>query len=346
MSTYLIGEIGQNHNGIKGVAKILSDVLAAESYDSQFQRTYKGWDAAKLTLRDMDYELTHEQMNRPYSGVNSFGKTYGEHRRFLELSIDEHVEIYDHIKSNNLDYVVTLCAPSLIEPLLGKRKPDYLKVASRDLTNIPLLERLAETELPVIISTGMADKNDLDNALDVITRFHENISILHCVSQYPTEYQNVNLKTITYLKNNYPNYKIGYSDHTIGISIPLAAAALGAEIIEKHVTVSQNLRGTDQAGSLGINGIGRLSRDIRILDESMGNEGIYFVDDVRSAKEKLERSICTKSKLHKGTIIQEDHLVLLSPGNGIKWIDREKLIGKKLNKTLEAKSTINLSDVE
>jgi 3-deoxy-D-glycero-D-galacto-nononate 9-phosphate synthase len=346
MSTYLIGEIGQNHNGIKGVAQILSDVLAAEIHDSQFNRMYKGWDAAKLTLRDMNYELAADQMNRPYSGRNSFGATYGEHREFLELSIEEHIEIYDHIKSNNLDYVVTLCAPSLIEPLISRRKPDFLKVASRDLTNGPLLEQLAATELPMIISTGMSDKGDLDEALEIITRFHENISILHCVSQYPTEYQNVNLRTISYLKNNYPNYKIGYSDHTIGISIPLAAASLGAEIIEKHVTVSQSLRGTDQAGSLGINGIQRLGRDIRILDDSMGTEDFFLVEGVKSAKEKLERSICTKAKLSKGTIIKEDDLVLLSPGNGIKWIDRHKVIGKKLKNSLDVKVTIMLSDVE
>ena len=97
---------------------------------------------------------------------------------------------------------------------------------------------------------------------------------------------------------------------------------------------------------MGVNGIGKLCRDIRILDESMGNEDIYLVDGVKLAKEKLERSICTKSKLDKGIIIAEDDLILLSPGNGIKWIDREKLIGKKLKYTLEAKSTINLSDVE
>src|SRR5690606_16480283 len=129
--------------------------------------------------------------------------------------------------------------------------PDKLKVASRDLTNLPLLSALAETRIPIILSTGMSGKEELDKALELITRYHSSISILHCVSQYPTHPTNVNLKTISFLKKYYPQYPIGYSDHTIGISAPVAAVAMGAEIIEKHITIDRRLKGTDQAGSLG-----------------------------------------------------------------------------------------------
>ena len=99
MKTYLIGEIGQNHNGLKDVAKILADIAACDSYDSQFNKYYKGWDAVKLTLRDLNYELTNEAMGKPYIGKNSFGETYGKHREYLELNIDEHIDIFDYVKS-------------------------------------------------------------------------------------------------------------------------------------------------------------------------------------------------------------------------------------------------------
>lgn len=112
----------------------------------------------------------------------------------------------------------------------------------------------------------MAGKEELDDALDVITRYHSDISILHCVSEYPTHPDNLNLKTITYLKKHYGQYTIGFSDHTIGISAPAIAVGMGAEIIEKHVTIDRHMKGTDQAGSLGPDGVNRMVRDIRIAE--------------------------------------------------------------------------------
>ena len=177
-------------------------------------------------------------MDRIYNNVNSFGKTYGEHRKFLELNDKEHYEIYKHAKEKGLEFVETLCAVGCLS-IFKYFSPDKLKVASRDLTNLPLIEALAETNIPIILSTGMSGQKELNDALDIISKYHENISILHCVSQYPTKPKNVNLRTIKFLKNNYSNYSIGYSDHTIGISIPIAAVSLGAEIIEKHITLDK-----------------------------------------------------------------------------------------------------------
>ena len=167
-------------------------------------------DAVKLTKRDLNYELSDSQMKRLYENPNSFGKTYLEHREFLELNNEEHFEVYKYAKSKGLDFVETLCAPSCVS-MFKYFNPDKLKVASRDLTNLPLLEVLAETKFPIILSTGMAGQSELDNALDIITKYHSNISILHCVSQYPTHPQNVNLNTISYLKNKYLNYPIAVS---------------------------------------------------------------------------------------------------------------------------------------
>jgi sialic acid synthase len=210
-----------------------------------------------------------------------------------------------------LDFVETLCAPGTLK-MLNLFTPDKLKVASRDLTNLPLLEMMAETKIPIILSLGMAGKEELDQALDIITKHHSNISILHCVSEYPTQYKNVNLNTINYLKNNYSQYTIGYSDHTIGISTPIAAVAMGAEIIEKHITIDRKLKGTDQAGSLAIDGIERMVRDIRNMEMAIGKEEIFICNDVKIAKEKLERSIATIRDLKAGHLLTERDIHLLS----------------------------------
>ena len=213
--------------------------------------------------------------------------------------------------------------------------PDKLKVASRDLTNLPLLSALAETNIPIIISTGMGGKKELDDAIHIITKYHSNVSILHCVSEYPTKPKNVNLNTISYLLNNYKDYVIGYSDHTIGISTPIAAVAMGAKIIEKHITLDRRMKGTDQSGSLGPDGVYRMVRDIRMLDKSMGTEDIFIAPDTASAKEKLERSIATNRKINAGEVITESDIHMLSPGNGFKWRDKSSIIGKKIITSIE-----------
>ncbi|CAL2081345.1 N-acetylneuraminate synthase family protein [Tenacibaculum sp. 190524A02b] len=343
--TYIIGEIGQNHNGSVDIAKLLIDVVARPVEDKLFNKILPKMDAVKLTKRDLKYELSDSQMNREYLTPNSFGKTYGEHREFLELNDEEHFEVYKYAKEKDLDFVETLCAPSCLK-MLKLFTPDKLKVASRDLTNLPLLEALAETKIPIIISTGMAGEKELDDALGVMEKYHSKISILHCVSQYPTEYDNVNLNSISFLKKKYPEYAIGYSDHTIGIATPIAAVAMGAEIIEKHITLDRKMKGTDQAGSLAIDGIGRMVRDIRNLEMSIGEEKITVEDSVKKARIKLERSIASNKKLNKGHIISESDIHLLSPGDGVKWIDKKLVIGKKLKEDLPENEIIYLNNID
>lgn len=323
---YIIGEIGQNHNGSVDIAKLIAELVSRPVKEEVFGFDLKPMDAVKLTKRDLKEELTISQMNRPYDTPNSFGKTYGEHRAFLELSDEEHFEVYKYAKSLGLDFIETLCAVGCLS-LLKLFTPDKLKVASRDLTNLPLLEALAETKLPIILSTGMAGVKELDDALEVITKHHSDISILHCVSQYPTQPDNLNLKTIPYLKKHYGQYTIGFSDHTIGISAPTVAVGMGAEIIEKHVTIDRRMKGTDQAGSLGPDGVNRMVRDIRIAERWMGSEELYIEQSVASSKVKLERSIATLKKINKGEIITEADIHMLSPGDGFKWIEKGKVVG-------------------
>ena len=337
--TYLIAEIGQNHNGSCDVAKLIIDLIARNPDEPLFNHELKHIDAVKMTKRDLEHELSDSQRSVPYDTVNSFGATYGEHREALELTNEEHFEVYQYAKSYGLDFVETLCAPSCLS-MLDLFTPDYLKVASRDLTNLPLLDAMAQTKIPIIISTGMAGKKELDDALDVISKHHSEISILHCVSQYPTNPPNVNLRTIDWLKEEYPQYKIGYSDHTIGISIPVAAAAMGAEIIEKHVTIDRRMKGSDHSCSLGPDGVMRMTRDIRLLDMSKGEKGIFIADGVDKAKKKLQRSVATNRTIKAGERIEEQDIQLLSPGDGFSWADRNCIVGKQAANDIPANEII------
>lgn len=341
---YIIGEIGQNHNGSVDIAKLIVELVARPVKEEVFGIDLKGIDAIKMTKRDLSEELSTSQMNRIYDSPHSFGRTYGEHRAKLELSDEAHFEVYKYAKSFGLDVVETLCSKGCLS-LLNLFTPDYLKVASRDLTNLPLLETMAETKIPIILSTGMAGKKELDEALDVITKYHSEISILHCVSQYPTRPNNLNLNTITYLQKNYGQYTIGFSDHTIGISAPTAAVAMGAKMIEKHVTIDRRMKGTDQAGSLGPDGVNRMLRDIRITELSMGKEDLYIEPDVKASKDKLERSIASNRLIKKGEVIQKEDIHMLSPGDGYKWNEKDCVIGKKAKQDIDKNEIIYSSSL-
>ncbi len=326
--TYIIGEIGQNHNGEVEIAKKLIDVITEPVIDKLFGQKLMPMNAVKMTRRDLNEELSASEMFRPYEGPNSFGKTYGEHRSFLELNDDEHFEVYQYAKLKGLEFVETLCAKGCLS-MLKLFSPDRLKVASRDLTNLPLLEAMAETKIPVILSTGMTGKKELDDALEIITKYHSNISILHCLSQYPSEYQNINLLSIQFLKDHYPQYTIGYSDHSIGILMPAVAVGMGAEIIEKHITLDRTMKGTDHRGSLEPEGIWRMVRDIRNTEYAIGENAIFVNKKVEATRIKLERSVATIRSIGAGEVITENDLHLLSPGDGFKWAERNQIVGKK-----------------
>lgn len=336
---YIIGEIGQNHNGSVDIAKLIVDLCVRAPQDELFGTELKPIDAVKLTKRDLAQELTASAMNKPYNSPHSFGKTYGEHRMALELSDEEHYDVYLYAKSKGLEFVETLCAVGCLS-MLRLFTPDKLKVASRDLTNLPLLTAMAETKIPMILSTGMASQEELDKGLEVISKYHDNISILHCLSQYPSEHTRLNLNTIHFLKERYPQYTIGYSDHSIGIMIPTAAVAMGAKVIEKHITIDRNMKGTDQAGSLGPEGVRRMVRDIRIMEQSFGKKEMFIDDSVANSRLKLERSIASNKELPVGHIITEADLHLLSPGDGVQWANRSELIGKVVKVTIPADEII------
>lgn len=338
---YIIAEIGQNHNGDIEMAKKLIDMAAMPIFDTFGNRQLRGVNAIKLTKRDMAEELTVDDYNRPYDSPHSFGKTYGEHRERLELNYEQHAELEQYCHNKGLEFVETLCSPKTLH-LLEICKIDYIKIASRDLSNVPLLERVAETKVPVILSRGMSDQSEIDAAIKIFECHHSNITLMHCVSQYPAEYKNLNLRSINALINNYgQKFRIGYSDHSPGIMAPIMAVALGAKVIEKHITLSHALKGSDHAGSLEMEGLWRMTRDIRNAEEALGDDEIKLSDAVKTSLSKLRRSIAINQSLDAGEILKEHMLVMLSPGNGMRWQERNKILGKKALLPIKAQTLLS-----
>lgn len=324
---FIIAEIGQNHNGNMQTAKQLIDMAVR-----------CGADAVKFQKRDITSELTEEEFLKPYENPNSFGKTYGEHRIFLELNEEQHAALKQYATQKGITYLCTACDITSIE-MMERLNVLFYKVASRDLTNIPLLERLAKTKKPVIISTGMAGEKEIKDALRVLGENRTDIIILHCISQYPAEIDNVNLNAIKTIQDAFGKIT-GYSDHTTGIIAPVAAAALGAAVIEKHITLSRAMKGTDQAASLEETGLRKMIEYIRLIERAMG-DGIKEIHPAsKAAKEKLARSITSARRILKGEVLDESMLTLKSPGTGLQWNEKNKLLGKKAIKQIEQDTTL------
>lgn len=343
---FVVAEIGQNHNGDVELAKKLIELAAMPVFDKFNQRMLQGVNAVKLTKRDMDFELTREAFDRPYDSPNSFGATYGEHRRKLELSDEEHAELGEYAHAKGLAVIETLCAPSCTS-LLDRMQVDFLKVASRDLTNVPLLEALAETGLPIILSSGMVSYEQVDTAVEVLEKHNAGpIAILHCLSEYPAQYENISLNNIPELMRRFPDKVIGYSDHSIGIVVPVAAVVLGAHIIEKHVTLSRSMKGSDHAGALEGEGLWRMVRDIRNVEESMGGSEKRLPESVTSTRYKLERSLAVRDAVPAGSRVHEDNLIMLSPGGALGWLQRAQVVGKAATRDIPAMSLVTPEDVK
>jgi len=299
-------------------------------------------DAVKFQKRDIPSELTKEAFEKPYDNPNSFGKTYGEHRLFLELSEEEHLELKEYANSVGMVYFCTPCDVPSVE-LLERIGCPFYKVASRDLTNIPLLEKLGSTGKPVIISTGMADLEDIDDALKALNKGPESVIIMQCTSEYPCNLENVNLKAMDTLRNKY-HCIVGLSDHTSGVIISAAASVMGASLIEKHITIDRTMKGTDQPGSLEFSGLKKLVEYIRAIEIATGDGEKIVNPASKTAKEKLARSITSKQFIPSGTIITEEMLCLKSPGTGMKWKQKDSIIGKTALRDIDADVTLILGD--
>jgi sialic acid synthase SpsE/spore coat polysaccharide biosynthesis protein SpsF (cytidylyltransferase family) len=314
--TFVIAEIGQNHNGEMKIAKQLIEMAAA-----------CGADAVKFQKRDIAYDLTEEAHKRPYVNSNSFGATYGEHREYLELDAEQHLELREYALAHALLYFCTACDPPSVEVMEEIGNPVY-KIASRDLTNIPLLRVIAETGKPVILSTGMAGVTEIREAVSALGDGPEAVLLMQCVSQYPAELERVNLRAMKTMRDEF-GLLIGLSDHTPGIISSVAASIMGACMVEKHVTLSRAMKGSDHAGSLEENGLRMLVKYMREAALAMGDGRKEFDSVASAAQEKLERSLTSSTHIPAGTVLKEDMLTLRSPGNGIRWRDRVKILGRR-----------------
>lgn len=328
LPAYIIAEIGQNHNGSVVIAKKLID-MAVES----------GANAVKFQKRDIPSELTKEAFNKPYDNPNSFGKTYGEHRIALELNEEQHRELKEYANARGITYFVTPTDIPSVEMMERLDVPFY-KVASRDLTNLPLLERLSKTNKPIIISTGMATMEEIEDAVNTLGKNRKDIIILQCISQYPADLERVNLKVMKTLRNKF-NKITGYSDHTTGIIAALTASILSAAVIEKHITLNKAMKGSDHAGSAEKEEFTKLIKYIKDARKTIGDGIKDFDPIVLPAKQKLARSIVSKIPIKKGTILTEDMITLKSPGTGLKWKEKNLILGKKANLDIEENIILN-----
>lgn len=331
--TFVIAEIGQNHNGDMKIARQLIEMAAR-----------CGADAVKFQKRDVRYDLSEEAYNRPYENPNSFGQSYGEHREFLELDKEQHRDLREYALALNLLYFCTACDPPSVDVMEEIGNPVY-KIASRDLTNIPLLRHIAQTGKPVILSTGMAGVTEIREAIEALGDGPESVSLMQCVSQYPAELERVNLRAMKTLRDEF-NLLVGLSDHTPGIIAAVAASVLGACMIEKHITLARAMKGSDHAASLEENGLRTLVKYIREAAIAMGDGRKEFDPVAESAREKLERSLTSKNEIPAGTIIREEMLVLKSPGTGLRWRDRRNVVGKRAVRDIKANMILSAGDVE
>lgn len=311
---FVIAEIGQNHNGQLNLAKKLIDM--AHRCDA---------DAVKFQKREISWELTKEAYDRPYEGPNSFGATYGIHREYLELNEDQHRELKEYAQSLGLIYFCTPCDPPSVDMLERIGCPMF-KVASRDMTNIPLLRHIAATGKPVILSSGMSSIEELHDAMKAFEGSDSDVTMMQCISQYPADPENVNLRAMNTMRDEF-DVLVGLSDHTSGVITAVAASNMNAFAVEKHVTMSRAMNGTDHAGALEEEGLKRLVRYIRICELAMGDGKKEFNPVAQLAKNKLARSLVSKHEIPAGTVLTEEMLVMKSPGTGLAWKNRDQILG-------------------
>lgn len=320
---FIVAEIGQNHNGDIEIAKALIDQSAHDRVS-----------AVKFCKRDIRSDLTIEKYNSLYPGVNSFGKTYGEHREFLELSREQHDELKKYAESKGLFYFASVCDKKSTDDM-DQIGVFMFKIASRDLTNKPLLEYVASKQKPIFLSTGMSNLAEVEKAVSLIRNYHNKIVLLQCTSEYPARYEDINLSVINSFKNQF-NLNVGMSDHSPGIMVACAASVMGACVVEKHVTLDRSMKGTDHQASLDPPGMERLVKWIRDFEKAKGNglKSEYSGEFIN--KKKLSRSIVAARNLKAGEIITADMISAKSHIKiGLSPFEDEKILGKTLSKDID-----------
>ena len=319
--TIIIAEAGVNHNGDIGLAKKLIDAAAAADVDY-----------VKFQTFNSENLVTKKAEKATYQKVNSdnVSESQLEMLRKLELSKKMHFELISYCESKQVKFLSTAFDLESIN-FLETLNLDFFKIPSGEITNLPYLEAIASFNKPVVISTGMADMKEIEEALQVFLDLgidKEDITILHCNTEYPTPMSDVNLKAMLTIKNRF-GVSIGYSDHTLGIEIPIAAVALGAEVVEKHFTLDRNMKGPDHRASLEPDELKKMVSSIRNIEQALGHERKEPSKSEKKNKGIVRKSIIAKTKIEKGDVFTKDNLTVKRPGTGISPMRWHEVIGKE-----------------
>ena len=328
--TLIIAEAGVNHNGDINLAKKLIDAAAIAGADYVKFQTFKAENLVQKKAKKAAYQI--DNTGNDDSQFKMLKK--------LELTYENHSILIDYCKTKSIKFLSTAFDFESIEFL--KDKLDFYKIPSGEITNLPYLEKVAKLGLSIVMSTGMATMQEVKEAFNVLIENgikKENITILHCNTEYPTPMEDVNLTAMLSIKKEI-GVEIGYSDHTLGIEIPIAAVALGATVIEKHFTLDRTMEGPDHIASLEPKELKAMVTAIRNIEVALGN-GIKTPSKSEQKNIAIARkSIVASTNISKGDIFTEKNITVKRPGSGIsamKWYD---VLGTESSKDYKADELI------
>jgi N,N'-diacetyllegionaminate synthase len=331
MKVFIIAEAGVNHNGSLDLAKKLVDEAKKAGADCVKFQTFLSKNIVSRTALKADYQNKNTDKN----------ETQLEMLKKLELSYNDFIDLNSYCSKKGIKFLSTAFDFDSID-FLNKLDMIVWKIPSGEITNLPYLIKIAKLKKPVILSTGMSTIQDIRSAIDVLKNNGAGeITVLHCTTEYPTPYEDVNLRAMLTIKNEF-NVNIGYSDHTKGIEVPIAAVALGATVIEKHFTLDRNLEGPDHKASLEPQELKNMVDSIRNIEAALGN-GIKKPAESEIKNMNIARkSIVALKDIKKGEVFSETNITVKRPGNGIspmKWFD---IIGKTAIKDFKEDELIEI----
>jgi N,N'-diacetyllegionaminate synthase len=335
----IIAEAGVNHNGDMTIAKRLVDVAVEAGVDLVKFQTFKADKLVSKTAKKAEYQTKNIGDNDD-SQYNMLKK--------LELSHENHVELIAYCKERNIQFFSTAFDTEGLD-YLNSLGFEIFKVPSGEITNYPYLKKLAAIGKPVILSTGMATMQEIELAIEVLISgilTKEDLTVLHCNTEYPTPMEDVNLKAMNHIATT-AGVKVGYSDHTLGIEVPIAAVAIGATVIEKHFTLDRNMNGPDHSASLEPSELRQMVLAIRNIEDALSGSGIKepSKSEIKN-KEIARKSIHVNRLVSMGETLREQDLVALRPGNGISAMHWNKVIGAKVKRDLEAYQILHQIDLD
>jgi len=335
MKTYIIAEVGPNHNG--------SLDLAIE-YIEKLSKA--GADAVKFQLVTPEKLHSKDSILPNYIKFNTGSKKPLELSRKYQLSFEQHKVLYKKCNEYGINYICSAFDLVSIKFLNTNFDLPYFKIASGEIFSLDVIEYIAKQNRPILLSTGMATIGEIAISLDLLNEnFKKDITLLHCVSLYPTPYKSVNLNVIKELKNKF-SLAVGFSDHSLGIECAVAAVAIGAEVIEKHVTLDKNLSGLDHKNSITIEEFELLVKNIRNVELSLGNPKKIISNEEKVISKVARKSIVSKRKINIGEIITEKMICFKRPGTGFLPIEKEKVIGKRAKRLIKKDRVIKREDIK